>query len=54
LIRIRRALFSRSLLRLGLRLLRGLGSLAPFALAALEAVIGFAWYFGYSGSRASG
>lgn len=50
----RRSLLSRPLVRLGLRLLCRLFRLGPFALAALEIVIRFAWYIGYSVSRGSG
>jgi hypothetical protein len=54
LIRIRRSLFRRPLVRLGLRLLRGFGRLVSFALAAFEVVICFAWYVGRSGFRVTG
>jgi hypothetical protein len=48
LIRIGRSLLSRPLICLGLRLPRGFGCFSPFALAALEVVIRFAWYVGSS------
>ncbi|WP_165356365.1 hypothetical protein [Sphingosinicella sp. BN140058] len=50
---VRRRSLGSLLVGLGLRLLGGIGGFAPFALAALEVVIGFAWRGGYSDNRAS-
>lgn len=52
-VHVRSSLFG-PLVGLGLRLFRGLRRLGPFALAALEVVVRFAWYVGLSETRDAG